>query len=97
MCIMFFKRTMLTGVSRGLSSAGKKPFTKTIVRPRADQLTSTYTSAQLAYRYCFPILTGEKSNRRALALLVVPRPRLFLTTALLVAGVSRTFGNHKGN
>ena len=44
--------------------AGKKGYTKTIVRPRADQLTSTFTSAQLAYRYGFPILQ-EKSNRRA--------------------------------
>lgn len=39
--------------------ASKSPYTKTIVRPRAGQLTSTYTSAQLAYRYGFPILGQE--------------------------------------
>ena len=48
-------------------AAGKaEAYKKTVVYPRADQLTSTYTSAQLAYRYGFPILQ-EKSNRRALA------------------------------
>ena len=40
---------------------------KTIVLPRDNQLTSTFTSAQLAYRYGFPILK-EKTNRRAQAL-----------------------------
>ena len=54
-------------VSRPCCAAGKSEAKKkTIVRPRADQLTSTYTSAQLAYRYGFPILQ-EKSNRRARA------------------------------
>ena len=50
-----------------LMPAGAEDYKKTIVRPRADQLTSTYTSAQLADRYGYPILT-QKTNRRALAL-----------------------------
>ena len=70
----------------GSPHAGKKAYTKTIVRPRADQLTSTFTSAQLAYRYGFPILQ-EKSNRRARAVLHQCRVlMLHLTAALLAAG-----------
>ena len=67
------------------------------MRPSADQLTSTFTSAQLAYRYGFPILQ-EKSNRRACAVLHQCRALMLPSTAALLAdGGSLANGSHECN
>ena len=61
--------------------AGKKAYTKTIVRPRADQLTSTFTSAPAGLPLRLPHPAGEEQQARTRCASPVPGSVLHFTAA----------------